>query len=635
MAEINYENGEKYSGEELNGVRNGFGTYTYADGSFYKGEYVKDKMEGWGTYSFLNGDIHVGEWENDKEDGQGTFTWGPKSDFAGDKYEGAFKKGVKSGYGTYYWSNGDMFEGYWENDKQNGLGTYTYNNGEVTSGEWKNGEQISVSDSPKNINAEPKERVNNNNREKTLVIKQVVWDDNVGFETGLPANHFTISDMSDLGEQWDTWYLQEFFKSTFFAELDGDAMPIARFWIYKNIEDAQKATADDAWSGDDKGLPFAWDFYIPNKDEFKGFGNIYYYPGWNDMKEQLQEVVNKKVIQYWGLEELINNPPQQFQEYNAHELSDSLIKIYIGLVNDKPKKGTSETKETENINISKQKTLTVQLEQYDSSKKPKLYLGMKYFHAVSFEDLKIQIIDYYVYLIETGSLTSRSTGSGQKNIAVDTKSGGDVADLKVYKKIFDVEKNEHRHVTLPLCNSILFYPPNEISFKGAKSDYPQWDVYLDDYNIEDNDFELFGLNNFKSNFPKKLLGVYDEEFLTLLFEIYKKASHDENWENEEQIKESESPKTLTAETKKVENITTNVDKASGFQWEKIYNTEEMIALQAREEVFNYIFQYYKVEDVDDLTKKQINEIIKFRDQELSEFSNLKSGFNDLIGMWES
>ena len=214
MAEINYNNGDKYSGEELNGVKNGFGTYTFTDGSFYEGEYVKDKMEGWGTYSFPNGDIHVGEWENDKEDGQGTCTWGPKSDFAGDKYEGAFKNGVKSGYGTYYWSDGDMFEGYWENDQQNGQGTYTYNNGEVTSGEWKNGEQISVSDSPKDINTDPKERVNNNNREKTLVIKQVVWDDNVGFEYGLPENHFTISDISDLGEQWDSWYLQEFLKST-------------------------------------------------------------------------------------------------------------------------------------------------------------------------------------------------------------------------------------------------------------------------------------------------------------------------------------------------------------------------------------------------------------------------------------
>ncbi|MDC0093620.1 hypothetical protein OAR00_01080 [Alphaproteobacteria bacterium] len=429
MAEINYNNGDKYSGEELNGSRNGFGKYTFVDGSFYEGEYVKDRMEGWGTYSFLNGDIHVGEWKNDKEDGQGTFTWGPKSDFAGDKYEGAFKNRVKSGYGTYYWADGDIYEGYWENDQQNGQGTHKYNNGEVTSGEWKNGEQISVSDSPKDINTKSKERVNNNNTEKTLVIKQVVWDDNVGFEYGLPENHFTISDISDLGKQWDSWYLQEYLKSTFFAELDADAMPVARFWIYKNIEDAKKASADDAFGGDEKSLPFAWNFYIPNKDEFKGFGNNDFDPGWNDMKDQLQ-VLNKKVIQYWGLEELINNPPQKFQEYTPHELSDSLIKIYIDLVNNKPKKGTSETK-------------------------------------------------------------------------------------------------------------------------------------------------------------------------------------------------------------KVENITTNVDKASGLQWEKIYNTEEMIALQAREEVFNYIFQYYKVEDVDDLTKKQINEIINFRDQELSEFSNLKSGFNDLIGMWES
>ncbi|MDB9870807.1 hypothetical protein OAD33_07015 [Alphaproteobacteria bacterium] len=197
---------------------------------------------------------------------------------------------------------------------------------------------------------------NKNNKQKTLVIKQVVWDDNVGFEYGLPENHFTVSDIINLGEQWDSWYLQEFPKSTFFAQLDEDAMLVARFWIYKNIEDAQKANADDAFGGDDKSLPFAWNFYMPNKDEFKGFGNSYFDPGWNDMKEQLQ-VVNKKVIQYWGLEELINNPPQQLEECSTHELLDSLIKIYIDLVNTKPKKGTSETKEIENINISKQKTI--------------------------------------------------------------------------------------------------------------------------------------------------------------------------------------------------------------------------------------------------------------------------------------
>lgn len=428
MAEFIYNNGDKYVGEEENGFRNGFGKYTFSDGSFYEGEYIKDKMQGWGTFSWPNGDIYVGEWENDAENGQGTYTYGLESHFAGDKYQGSFKNGVKSGYGTYYWADGDIYEGYWENDQQNGQGTFTYNNGQVTSGEWKNGEQISVSDSPNYTNTEPKERLNYN-KEKTLVIKQVVWDDNVGFEYGLPEDHFTISDLNDLGEQWDIWYFQRFLKSTFFAELDADAMPVARFWIYKNIEDAKTVKADDAFDGDDKSLPFAWNFYIPKKNEFEGFVNCQFDPGWNDMKEQFQ-VLNEKVIQYWGLDELIQNPPQEFQEYTPHELLDSLIKIYINLVNVKPNKWASEISEKDNIDINK----------------------------------------------------------------------------------------------------------------------------------------------------------------------HKKAS---------------------------------------FQWENFYKTEEMIALQVREQVFNFIFEYYSVENVDDLTKKQINEIIKFRDQELSEFSNLKSGFNELIGMWES
>ena len=73
MAEINYNNGDKYIGEEVNGFRNGFGKYTFSDGSFYEGEYVKDKMEGWGTFSWANnGDLYVGEWEDDAENGQGT-----------------------------------------------------------------------------------------------------------------------------------------------------------------------------------------------------------------------------------------------------------------------------------------------------------------------------------------------------------------------------------------------------------------------------------------------------------------------------------------------------------------------------------------------------------------------------------
>lgn len=438
MAEINYDNGDKYSGEELNGSRNGFGRYTFVDGSFYEGEYVKDRMEGWGTYSFLNGDIYVGEWKNDKEDGQGTFTWGPKSDFAGDKYEGAFKNGVKSGYGTYYWSNGDMFEGYWENDQQNGQGTYTYNDGEVTSGEWKNGVQISVSDSPKEINTKSKERVNNNNTEKTIVIKQEI------------------------------------------------------------------------------------------------LGYVY-----------------------------------------------------------------GEFLETKNFIVS------------------------------SFDDLQNQLKNHFVSLLESGFLNSiLDEANSDKKVTIHAETDQEISTcLYAYKNLTDAENDKYR---LWFVKEGGFFPPDQLYFSA---DDEQWENVSEQF--ADSAYDAWGLDKLISNPPKKLTEALNDKYLKALFEIYKKAAHDENWEKEEQIKESESPKTLTAETKKVENITTNVDKASGFRWEKIYNTEEMIALQAREQVFHYIFQYYNVEDVDDLTKKQINEIIKFRDQDLSEFSNLKSGFNDLIGMWES
>ena len=107
------------------------------------------------------------------------------------------------------------------------------------------------------------------------------------------------------------------------------------------------------------------------------------------------------------------------------------------------------------------------------------------------------------------------------------------------------------------------------------------------------------------------------------------------WKNGEKIIESDYSKNIITESKEIENINANKKKAIGFQWEEIFNIEEMIALQAREQVLSYIFQYYNVENIENLTKKQISEIIKFKDEELSKHSNLKSGFNDAIAMWES
>ena len=647
-----WKDGAKYIGNWKNNLFHGQGIHTLSDGYEYNGGFEGGKKSGYGTYKYISGDIYEGEWKNDQENGQGILSYS-----SGDKYNGAFEDGNISGYGTYKWVYGDKYIGDWKNNLHNGYGTYTYNNGEVKCGEWKDNELIEEDNSLKKVIPEMKE-MEDNNKQKTIVIKQEIHDSLNGGPT-YDSKNFIVSSFDDLQNQLKNHFvslLESGFLNSILDNVNSDKNVAIHaetdqeistcLYAYKNLTDAENDKYR-LWFVKEGGFFPPDQLYFSSDDE-----------QWNNVSEYFSD----SAYDAWGLDKLISNPPKKLTEAWNDKYLRVLFEIYKKAAHgenweneeqikesESPKTLTAETKEVENINIeskervnnnNREKTITVQQIIYNSTKGGQLNYGMKYFHAASFEDLKIQLIDHYVHLLETGSLASKSMESGQNNIAVDRESGQDVeANLKAYKKIFDVEKNEYRNVTLPLCNSIFFYPPNEIAFTGV-----EWDAYLD---IEDNDFEFFGLNDFKSNYQKKFEGVYDEEFLTLLFEIYKKAAHDENWEKEEQIKESESPKKLTAETKEIENINISSaklankmkllfkEKTMGFQWEKIYNTEEMIGLQAREQVFNYVFQYYNVEDVDDLTKKQINEIIKFRDQELSEFSNLKSGFNDLIGMWES
>ena len=41
---INYENGEKYEGEVLNGKRHGYGTFTFKIGTVVKGIWINDEF---------------------------------------------------------------------------------------------------------------------------------------------------------------------------------------------------------------------------------------------------------------------------------------------------------------------------------------------------------------------------------------------------------------------------------------------------------------------------------------------------------------------------------------------------------------------------------------------------------------
>jgi len=71
-----------------------------------------------------------------------------------------------------------------------------------------------------------------------------------------------------------------------------------------------------------------------------------------------------------------------------------------------------------------------------------------------------------------------------------------------------------------------------------------------------------------------------------------------------------------------------------FEWRRIHKWEDNIESQVTESVYDYVFEYYGVTEVTELTEDQIKEIEDFRD-ELNEYSPMQWGFSNLINNWES
>ena len=72
-----------------------------------------------------------------------------------------------------------------------------------------------------------------------------------------------------------------------------------------------------------------------------------------------------------------------------------------------------------------------------------------------------------------------------------------------------------------------------------------------------------------------------------------------------------------------------------FEWNRIHKWEDNIESQVNDSVYEYVCEYYEVEEISELTEEQINEISTFRDEMLSEFSVMQGGFSSLISQWDS
>ncbi len=111
---INYSNGDKYTGNIIDGMANGKGYMIYSNGGKYFGNFLQGKKNGYGTYYLNNGNI----------------------------YSGNFISGKPSGIGLMTWTNGTEYYGEWINGKMNGEGIYIDDNGIKNYGIWDEGKLI-------------------------------------------------------------------------------------------------------------------------------------------------------------------------------------------------------------------------------------------------------------------------------------------------------------------------------------------------------------------------------------------------------------------------------------------------------------------------------------------------------------
>ncbi|TVQ25527.1 MAG: hypothetical protein EA382_06810 [Spirochaetaceae bacterium] len=108
------ENGSRYEGEFLEGIRTGQGKLIWADGREYTGEFMDNQPHGSGV--LIQPD--------------------------GSRYEGDFREGKLSGNGTLWFSDGRIYVGEFENNIRHGSGRMIFEDGTVLDAIYMNGIRV-------------------------------------------------------------------------------------------------------------------------------------------------------------------------------------------------------------------------------------------------------------------------------------------------------------------------------------------------------------------------------------------------------------------------------------------------------------------------------------------------------------
>jgi hypothetical protein len=124
--------GSTYSGEYVDGNKEGIGMLLFDSNGGYIGEFENGCLSGIGTFYFNDNRKYEGEWKNNKMNGYGRITW-PDGKF----YEGEFQDDKKVGFGVFF-SPKRIYMGMWVNSLLEG-DTIIIDNGVVKKQFWENG----------------------------------------------------------------------------------------------------------------------------------------------------------------------------------------------------------------------------------------------------------------------------------------------------------------------------------------------------------------------------------------------------------------------------------------------------------------------------------------------------------------
>ena len=152
LAVHDYEDGSRYAGDWVRGMRSGWGVFTTPDGVRYAGEWRTDRYDGLGIVRYASGNRYEGEFLANKRHGRGLFLWKTTvraqhhrlvwlgvcqskncACSQGEVYYGLWDNDLRMGQGCHMWPDGSKYEGEWAQGLQQGRGRYVWADGACSS----------------------------------------------------------------------------------------------------------------------------------------------------------------------------------------------------------------------------------------------------------------------------------------------------------------------------------------------------------------------------------------------------------------------------------------------------------------------------------------------------------------------